>query len=219
MSDTAATRHSYDAVAQRYADELRDELRSKPLDRALLSVFAGLAGDGVSADLGSGPGHVAGQLAVAGVRMICLDLSPGMCAVGAHETRLPFVAGDLTALPLGSSTLSGVVCLYAVIHLSESARDAAYAEFARVLRPGAPVLIAFHTEDAQTATGQARAATEFFGRDVELTFHFLDAAREADALRAAGFELLARLDRAPYDGVEHPSSRSYLLLRRTAIPS
>jgi hypothetical protein len=33
----AATRTSYDAVASAYADQLSDELRRKPLDRALLT--------------------------------------------------------------------------------------------------------------------------------------------------------------------------------------
>jgi hypothetical protein len=36
----AATRASYDAVAAAYADQLSDELRRKPLDRALLTAFA-----------------------------------------------------------------------------------------------------------------------------------------------------------------------------------
>lgn len=40
---TASTRRSYDLVAHRYAAEIGDELRGKPLDRALLNVFAELA--------------------------------------------------------------------------------------------------------------------------------------------------------------------------------
>jgi hypothetical protein len=36
----AATRASYDAVAGGYADAMSDELRHKPLDRALLTTFA-----------------------------------------------------------------------------------------------------------------------------------------------------------------------------------
>jgi SAM-dependent methyltransferase len=215
VSDARATRQSYDCVAQDYANRLRDELRGKPLDRSLLSVFAGMIDGGVAADIGCGPGHVAAQLAVAGVPMIGLDLSPGMCAVGARETRLPFVAGDVAELPLRSASLAGMVCLYTVIHLAEPGRRRAYAEFARVLRPRAPALIAFHTGDADTSAGQVRPTAEFFGHRVELTFHFLDADAEVDALRAAGFELQARLDRAPYEGVEHPSTRSYLLMRRS----
>ena len=35
-----ATGASYDAVAAAYADQFSDELRHKPLDRALLAAFA-----------------------------------------------------------------------------------------------------------------------------------------------------------------------------------
>lgn len=37
-----ATRAGYDAVAAEYADWVRDDLTAKPLDRALLGVFAEL---------------------------------------------------------------------------------------------------------------------------------------------------------------------------------
>jgi len=37
-----STRASYDRVAERYAAEIGDELRGKPLDRALLDGFAEL---------------------------------------------------------------------------------------------------------------------------------------------------------------------------------
>jgi len=36
----AATQASYDAVAAAYAEVMSDELRRKPLDRALLTAFA-----------------------------------------------------------------------------------------------------------------------------------------------------------------------------------
>jgi SAM-dependent methyltransferase len=53
----AATRASYDAVADAYAAQFSDELRAKPLDRALLTAFAErlrLAGPGQQQASGSG---------------------------------------------------------------------------------------------------------------------------------------------------------------------
>jgi hypothetical protein len=53
-----ATRAAYDTVAVDYAELLRDELAAKPVDRALLALFAELVrGGGPVADLGCGPGH------------------------------------------------------------------------------------------------------------------------------------------------------------------
>ncbi|WP_062987704.1 class I SAM-dependent methyltransferase [Nocardia anaemiae] len=207
-------RHSYDLVAERYADELGDELRGKPLDRGMLGVVAELAGGGVVADIGCGPGHVAAYLIARGVRVIGMDLSPGMCGVARRTTSVAVGAADMTALPVRSQSLAGVVCLYAVIHLDEQRRAAAYAEFARVLRPGGNALIAFHTSDADFPVGAAKMLTDWWGHQVDLTFHYLDPAPESDALAAAGLVPTARMDREPHPDVEHPSRRSYLLVQR-----
>ena len=214
MDDASATRRSYDAVAERYAAEIGDELRGKPLDRALLAAFTELAVDGPIIDAGCGPGHVARHLADGGTHVAGLDLSPTMCALAHRATGLPFGAADMTRLPLRSGVLAGLLSLYAVIHLDTPGRAAAYAEFARVLRPGGVALIAFHTSDAEVSTGRSKRLAEWWGQAVELTFRFLDPAQEVAALAAAGLDLVARLDRAPHPATEHPSRRAYLLLRR-----
>lgn len=219
MTEIDSTRRGYDAVAEQYAADFLDELRLKPLDRGLLAAFAELGdADGPVADLGCGPGHIAAHLAGLGIRAVGLDLSPRMCAEGGRLTGLAFAAGDLSALPIRSRSLSGLTCFYAVIHLDEVARHRAYREFVRVLRPGGYALISFHTSDADIDAGHARTVTDFLGHAVELTFHFLDPAAEAQALVTAGFETAARLDRAPHPGIEHPSRRTYLLVRRPDQP-
>ena len=63
MTEHVSTRRSYDAVATQYAAAIGDELRHKPLDRALLNLISDLVADGVVLDLGCGPGHVAAHLA------------------------------------------------------------------------------------------------------------------------------------------------------------
>lgn len=210
----APTRRSYELVADRYAAEIGDELQHKPLDRALLDAFAELTAGGPIADVGCGPGHVSDYLLGRGARAVGLDLSPAMCAVARRTSSAPVGAADMTALPIRSATLTGIVCLYAVIHLDTGQRACAYAEFARVLRPGGHALIAFHTSDADVAAGGAATVTEWWGYDVELTFRFLDPVAETRELGACGLELVARLDRAPHPGAEHASQRTYLILRR-----
>jgi SAM-dependent methyltransferase len=207
-------RRSYDAVAERYAAEFGSELDSKPLDRALLGVVAELVGRGPAADVGCGPGHVGAYLRSLGVRTVGVDISPGMCIAATREADVPAAAGDMGALPLAPSSLEAIVCFYAVIHLDSAERDAAYSEFARVLRPGGHALVAFHVFDDESAVGAVRTRTEWWGHDVDLTFRFLDPAEELAALARAGLESTARLDRAPHPGAEHPSHRSYLLVRR-----
>jgi hypothetical protein len=192
MTQRQATGRSYDRVAGDYAAQILDELKHKPFDRGVLDTFAELAGKGTVADVGCGPGHVGAYLADRGVRTVALDLSPAMCAIALQTSSLPSCAGDMTAQ-----------------------RAAAYREFARVLADGGLALIAFHTSDSENRTGESRKVDEWWGHDVDLTFHFLDADGEVLELREAGLQLIASLDRAPHARVEHESNRSYLFLRRT----
>ncbi len=218
MTEPSSTRRSYDAVAERYAAELNNELDRKPIDRALLGALVDLTSEGVVADLGAGPGQVGAYVASLGRQVIALDLSPEMCAVARRINALPAAAADLTALALAGESLAAITCFYAVIHLDGPARERAYAEFARVLRQGGHALLAFHTADAHTGSGCSRDLDELMGETVDLTFRFLDPDEEMRLLRAAGLVLVARLDRAPHEGVEHASQRTYLLVRKLMQP-
>lgn len=208
-------RRSYDTVAGRYAVEVGDELQAKPIDRALLDAFAEPCAGGTVADLGAGPGHVGGHLAARGARVVAVDLSPAMCRLAQSRAGLPAVVGSLTALPLASASVSGALCWYALIHLDGPGRAAAYRELARITRSAGQVLVAFHTSDAETPAGGTKTLTEWWDQPVELTFRFLHPADEIQAARTAGLQLVARIDREPQAGLEHPSRRSYLLLRNS----
>jgi SAM-dependent methyltransferase len=209
-------RRSYDAVAERYAAEVGGELAGKPLDRALLAAIAEAAGPGCVADIGCGPGHVAAGLATLGVSVVGVDLSPRMCSVAHRDAKVPAMAGDVCDLPLAPASVAAIVCLYAVIHLDARSRQKAYAELFRVLQPEGQALIAFHVFDDRVAAGGTTTRTEWWDHDVDLTFRFLDPVKELEAMVHAGFQFVARIDRAPYIGVEHPSHRSYLLVKRPA---
>ncbi|MGH3266933.1 MAG: hypothetical protein ACRDNS_33695 [Trebonia sp.] len=76
-------------------------------------------------------------------------------------------------------------------------------------------MIAFHSRDSATPTGGEATLASWWDEPVALTFRFLDPAAESAVLAVAGFELMARLDRAPGPD-EHASDRSYLLVRRPA---
>jgi SAM-dependent methyltransferase len=212
MTEHLFTRRSYDAVATQYAAAIGDELQHKPVDRALLSLMSDLAADGVVLDLGCGPGHVAAHLAERST-VIGLDLSEAMAAEAWRTRKVPALAGDLTALPIRTRSAAAVVCWYAVIHLNDHDREAAYAELARVLHRGGHALIAFHVRDADHEAGDVITMAEWWGNSVELIFRFLDPEREIAALARAGLDLVARIDRIPYRNAEHPSDRCYLLVR------
>ncbi len=214
MQDVQA---AYDAVATDYAAQLGDELAHKPLDRALLAAVCELAADGVLADLGCGPGHVTRYLARLHPAVLGLDLSSEMIATArADAPGLTFEVASMLDLPLADGSLAGAVALYSVIHFTSDERQAVFAEVHRVLRPGGHLLVSVHVDAPGRTAGELHRTTELLGHPVQLDHHFVAADALAAELGAAGFEITARLVRAPVPDVEYPSTRAYLLARRTA---
>jgi len=201
-----ALRSGYAPIAHAYREQLGNELAGKPLDRAFLAAFAERC-RGLILDVGCGPGHVAKFLATCGANVEGVDLSPEMIAEArATFPEIPFRVGDMFALPYEAGSVAGIVAFYAIVHLRSDELAAPFAEFHRVLAPGGLAAIAFHVGS------ETVHVDELFGVPTNLDFRF----HRVDAVLAAltGFVLEARLDRKPYPDVEHPSERTYLLVRR-----
>jgi SAM-dependent methyltransferase len=212
MSD--ALRESYDRVAGAYAAHLFDELAGKPLDRHLLNRFAeGVRGRGRVCDVGCGPGQVARYLHEQGVPACGLDLAPGMLeqARVRNPPAIPWLAGDLRALPFADATLAGISAFYSLIHLAPAERAPALRELHRALAPGGLLLVAFHVGDDVVHRDL------LWGQPVCLDFAFLQPRDVTQQTTAAGFEVLEVSERAPYPEVEHPSRRCYMLSRKPPV--
>jgi ubiquinone/menaquinone biosynthesis C-methylase UbiE len=198
-----SVRRSYDAVAENYLAGFRDELAHKPLDRALLAALAE-QGEPV-ADLGCGPGHVAGRLAGQGVAAVGIDLSEGMVAAGRREfPGVDFRQGDLLDLPAKDQEFGAVVALYSIIHLAPGELPAAFAEMRRVLRPGGAALVSFHVGT------EVRHLSDWLGHQVDVDFRFLLIDDVVAAMTGAGFRVDARLERRNYPE-EVETHRAYVL--------
>jgi SAM-dependent methyltransferase len=227
-----ATRASYDAVADAYADQFSNELRRKPLDRALLAAFAeqvsaraggtrpARAGDPEPAraggtrparvwDVGCGPGHVTAFLAGLGLDAAGIDLSDRMITQArARHPNLEFSAGSMTALPAPDGTWDGLISFYSLIHLIDDADvRTALAEFRRVLADGGLLLLAVHAGE------EVRHSQEWFGAAVDVSFRFFDPGWLTAELERARFAVEALTRRQPYPGAEVATERAYLLAR------
>ena len=208
------TRASYDAVAVGYAEWLRDELAAKPLDRAILAVFAELvraADQGPVADIGCGAGRVTAHLNELGLPTFGIDLSPRMVAVARQSyPGLRFEVGSMLALDLPDGTLGGVLAWYSTIHVPDDLLPDAFAEFCRVLVPGGYALLAFQVGD------EALHLTQALGQPISVDLHHRQPDHVAELLGQAGLVVRARLIREPDDEGDFTerTQQAFLLARK-----
>lgn len=198
-----ATRVAYDTVAADYAELLRDELDTKPLDRAMLAAFAELvqAPDaGEVADLGCGPGRITAHLRSLGVNAFGIDLSPQMIAVARRShPDLRFEEGSMTALDLADGAVGGAVAWYSTVHTPPELLPTVFAEIHRVLVPGGHLLIAFKVGD------ERRHLDRGYGHELSLDVYWMPPEHIAELVSKAGLVLDAQLIREP-DESERPRS-------------
>ncbi|QOV47725.1 class I SAM-dependent methyltransferase [Streptomyces chromofuscus] len=212
MTFLEATRTSYDAIAADYASRFPDAMGGVALDRAVVGAFAELArthSPAPVADLGSGPGHVTALLHDLGLPVFGVDLSPRMVALArrAHP-GLRFHEGSMTGLDLPDATLGGIAALYSVIHVPDEHLPATFAEFHRVLRPGAPVLLSFQTTEAEDHLH----ISERFGHEIALDYYWRTPEQVEQLLIEAGLAPYARVRREADGGEKY--ARAFLLARR-----
>ena len=152
-------------------------------------------------------------LAGLGLAVTGIDLSPAMVErARALHPDLTFEVGTMTALEAGDGRWQGLIAFYSIIHLtSDTEIRAALREFRRTLVDHGIVLIAVHLGQEGDATVHA---DEMLGVGVDMDFRYFDADWLVGEIKEAGFELVARLVRAPYPDVEVQTTRAYLMARR-----
>jgi ubiquinone/menaquinone biosynthesis C-methylase UbiE len=193
-------RSAYDTVAAEYADALAPHLEAHAVERHALSLFAELAGANARVlDVGCGPGHITAHLATLGVNASGLDLSDGMVREArARYPDIDFAQGSFQSLD--DTGLDGIVAWYSIIHLPPTERPAAFAGFARALRPQGLALLAFQVGD------EYRLVTQGYGHEVSVDVWRLDPATIEAELNDAGFSMVARTIRAPVDSEATPQA-------------
>ncbi|MCD4685785.1 MAG: class I SAM-dependent methyltransferase [Anaerolineae bacterium] len=147
MSDeTSITTNTYNQHAEHYAAHLGSSVLDAEQDRfaALLSAGAWVA------DVGSGPGHYAVELAARGLNVIPVDLSLGLLREGAQYGVPHCVQANMLRLPFGMGVLDGVWACASLLHLSRDLMPDALRELRRIVRIGGAAFI-----DVKLGTGEA----------------------------------------------------------------
>ncbi|MER7724845.1 class I SAM-dependent methyltransferase [Streptomyces sp. NPDC096323] len=207
----SVTREAYDAAAHTYAELFGDELRRRPLDRAMLSAFAELvraSGNGQVADLGCGPGHITAHLAASGLSVRGVDASSAMIEAARHaHPGLRFDTGSMAALDIADGVLGGVLSRWSVIHTPPPELPVILAEFHRVLAPGGHLLIGFSASEGPSHP------TQGFDHAVARAYRWWPD-HLAALLRAAGLAEVARMVREPEPTDRRQFREIHLLARK-----
>lgn len=209
----ATVREGYDATAAMYVERFQHHLDDKPLDRAVLSAFAGLilkSQNSQIIDVGCGTGATTALLDGCGVVVSGLDLSPTMVA---HARRLhpglSFTVGSMTGLDASDSSIGGICAWYSIIHVPDEYLAGVFGEFHRVLAPGGWVLLAFQVGD------EPRILSHAFGQEVNLTFLRRQPRSVANQLAKNGFDVYSKIVRQPDDDGFETTPHAYLIARKT----
>ncbi len=209
----ATTRDGYDRAAAHYVARFQHHLDDRPVDRAMIGVFAELVAQTETPrvlDVGCGTGVATAALAAAGLEVSGIDLSPNMIAQARqHNPGLPFRVGSMLELDVADGSVGGVCAWYSIIHVPDPQLPRVFAEFRRVLAPGGVLLLAFQVGD------EPRVLTDFDGEQVNLTFIRRRPDMVTDLLSASGFRGHAELVRQP-DGEGESTPQAYLIARRAA---
>ena len=148
---TAEVVAAYGELARKKGAALSADLARKPYDRARLDVIAGAAlREAPALDAGCGAGDLAGYLADSGLAVVGIDLCPDMTEIARVGRRdVDLYTMDLRSQAFGDRAFGALVAHFSLIHIARDGVPAALRELARVLLPGAPILIALFEGEGQ----------------------------------------------------------------------
>lgn len=170
-----ATAADYDGINRAFSLGTGQRYRAEALRRA------GLGAGAQVLDVATGTGMLAAaaqrRVGPSG-RVVALDLSAAMLQVARRHAGPHWVQGSADALPLADAQFDLLTMGYALRHVASL--DGAFAEFARVLRPGGRVLL---LEIGRPGSRLGlRLARAYLGRAVPLLSRLAGSGRAAETL-------------------------------------
>ncbi|MHC5796058.1 class I SAM-dependent methyltransferase [Lacisediminihabitans sp. FW035] len=205
------TRAAYDAVASDYATIIPDTGFEAPLDLAMVNEFVNKVAKRPGSrilDAGCGAGRMVTYLQSQSpsLDVVGIDLSVEMIALAqsAHPDA-EFRQADFSDTQFPEREFDGILAWYSIIHTEPDQLAEIVAEFARILRPEGLVLLGY-----QAGTGE-RQLNRPYGHDVELRAFLHQTDDVIATLIDGGFNLIAKLDRAPRTSERH--AQGFVLAR------
>lgn len=140
-----------------------------------------------------------------GVRVVGVDFSERSVVLARRlNPSLRFVAADMQSLPFAAGACAGSVAFYSMIYTADPAP--ALRELWRVLRRGAPILIAVHGGEG------TQHFDDYAGMPIDVDLHLRSPDVLASQVRAAGFAV-GTIEVRPSYPFEHATPRVYIAAR------
>lgn len=202
-------RCAYDRAAKKYAEDLYDELQSKPMDVKFLDLFVERVNPNSQvAEIGCGPGEISAYLKIKGLNMLGIDISPQMIEEAKRlNPAIKFQVGDVFSLDFQDKSFSGVAAPFLIVNFSIDEIPKAFHEIKRVLLADGVFYFSFHTGN------ETVHVDDLFAEKNPLDFYFHPVEKIQSILEESGFELLEWVIRSPYKDAEYPSTRAYFFAR------
>lgn len=191
---------AYDEIAALYAQRQHSRDLSFPDLRQAFVTRLTPAAD--LADLGCGPALDGASFVATGHRVTGIDRSATMLTIAGQALPDRVVLGDLRSIPLAATSLDGIWCCAALLHVPEDQTMVVLNEIHRVLRPGGYLALV-------TALGDgARLEPVPYAPDVQRWFFYRRPGQLREQLLAARFRILT--------ATEQPSSRRWFKILAVA---
>ena len=196
---------AYDSRADEYVERLGSVHQMADRDRLMIEQWRDSTA-GLLLDAGCGPGHWTDVLSARGRRNV-VGIDGSTRFLESARDRFPgnrFVAGDLSALPVASRSVDGILAWYSIIHTPPAELPQILEEFARTLAPGGSLQLGFFAGDPGVAFEHA-----------VMTAYYWSAEALTDLLHAAGFSVEHATTRTDPSA---PRTHGELRASRTATP-
>lgn len=184
------TTTTYDRIAACYTARA-----IHPLEQELARFRQMVPTGGLVLDVGCGPGQYAGALESRELRVVGLDLSPGMLYQARVNGTSRLACADMRRLPIADEWTDGCFVCASLLHLPRSYAPQALLEFRRVLRPGSALYLGVKEGEGEEWVAGQEGCERFF------TYYRLE---EIDRLiQTAGFEIVDGWINPPGKGQRH----------------